>query len=69
MLENALDRHHLRAASGRIVRCNRRFEEIFGYAPGELDRPVDALHVQNDEEYEAGGDARVRSALWRGETQ
>jgi PAS domain S-box-containing protein len=51
----------------RIVRCNRRFEEIFGYAQGELLRQVDALHVRSQEDYEAGGET-LYEPLWRGET-
>src|SRR6185503_2958451 len=52
----------------RIVRCNRRFEEIFGYGPGELiDQPTRFM-FRSDAEYEAGGDA-VYEAVWRGETQ
>lgn len=38
-----------------IVRCNRHFEELFGYAPGELiDQSLRVLY-RNDEEFEAIG--------------
>ena len=51
----------------RILRCNRRFEEIFGYAPGELLNQSTRFMFVSDDEYEAGGDA-VYATLWRGET-
>src|SRR5262245_33329378 len=51
----------------RIVRCNRRFEEIFGYGIGELlNQPTRFLFASN-EEYEAGGDS-LYEPVWRGET-
>ncbi|HEY5900292.1 MAG TPA: PAS domain S-box protein [Burkholderiales bacterium] len=52
----------------RIVRCNRRFEEIFGYEPGELLERSTRFMFQSDEEFEAGGEA-VYGPVWRGETQ
>ena len=52
----------------RIVRCNRRFEEIFGYAPGELLNQSTRFMFRSDAEYDAGG-APVYEAVWRGETQ
>jgi diguanylate cyclase (GGDEF)-like protein/PAS domain S-box-containing protein len=52
----------------RIVRCNRRFEELFGYAPGELIGQSTRFMFRSDEEYEAGG-APVYDVVWRGETQ
>ncbi|TMH45871.1 MAG: PAS domain S-box protein [Betaproteobacteria bacterium] len=52
----------------RIVRCNRRFEEIFGYAPGELLNQPTRFMFRSDAEYDAGG-APVYEAVWRGETQ
>ena len=38
-----------------IQRCNRRFEEIFGYAPGELDGKQIRLLYPSDEAYILGG--------------
>lgn len=38
-----------------IVRCNRRFEELFGYAAGELDGQNLRLLYRNAEEFEAIG--------------
>ncbi len=38
-----------------ILRCNRRFEEMFGYAPGELDRIGIARLYPSYEAYEAIG--------------
>jgi diguanylate cyclase (GGDEF)-like protein/PAS domain S-box-containing protein len=52
----------------RIVRCNRRFEELFGYLPGELIGQSTRFMFRNEAEYEAGGDP-VYAAVWRGETQ
>ena len=39
----------------KIVRCNRRFEELFGYAPGELDGQNLRVLYRNEEEFEAIG--------------
>lgn len=39
----------------RIVRCNRRFEELFGYASGELDGQNLRVLYRNEEEFEAIG--------------
>ncbi len=36
----------------KIVRCNRRFEELFGYAPGELTEKSTALIVPTEDEFE-----------------
>jgi diguanylate cyclase (GGDEF)-like protein/PAS domain S-box-containing protein len=52
----------------RILRCNRRFEEIFGYGEGELLNRTTRFMFASDEEFAAGGDP-VYEALWRGETQ
>src|SRR5438094_1991662 len=52
----------------RIVRCNRRFEEIFGHEPGELLNQSTRFMFSSDAEYDAGG-APVYEAVWRGETQ
>ena len=52
----------------RIVRCNRRFEQIFGYEPGELINQSTRFMFSTEEEYQAGGDV-VYETIWRGETQ
>jgi diguanylate cyclase (GGDEF)-like protein/PAS domain S-box-containing protein len=52
----------------RILRCNRRFEEIFGYGPGELVNRTTRFMFESDAAFEAGGDA-LYEAVWRGETQ
>ena len=50
----------------RIVRCNRRFEEMYGYAPGELDaKPTAILFTDLSEHAKA---AAAYDALARGET-
>ena len=60
-------RHHLRArAADRAL--HRRFEELFGFSPGELIGQSTRFMFRTDEEYEAGG-APVYAAVWRGETQ
>jgi diguanylate cyclase (GGDEF)-like protein/PAS domain S-box-containing protein len=51
----------------RIVRCNRRFEEIFGYGVGELLSQPTRFMFATSEEYEAGGDS-LYEPVWRGET-
>jgi diguanylate cyclase (GGDEF)-like protein/PAS domain S-box-containing protein len=52
----------------KILRCNRRFEQIFGYGHDELTgRPTRCL-FESDAAFEAGGDA-LYAAIWRGETQ
>jgi diguanylate cyclase (GGDEF)-like protein/PAS domain S-box-containing protein len=51
----------------RIVRCNRRFEEIFGYGAGELLNRSTRFMFASAEEYEAGGEA-LYEPVWRGET-
>ncbi|HEX7220742.1 MAG TPA: EAL domain-containing protein [Burkholderiales bacterium] len=51
----------------RIVRCNRRFEEIFGYGAGELLNQSTRFLFPSTEEYEAGGEA-LYEPVWRGET-
>ncbi len=45
-----------------VVRCNRRFEEIFGYAPGEMIGLSTRIWFLSDEEHDAVG-AALRSAL------
>jgi len=51
----------------KIVRCNRRFEEIFGYGAGELLERSTRFMFATREEYEAGGES-VYEPVWRGET-
>jgi diguanylate cyclase (GGDEF)-like protein/PAS domain S-box-containing protein len=51
----------------RIVRCNRRFEEIFGYGAGELLNQSTRFMFATDAEYEAGGES-LYEPVWRGET-
>ena len=49
----------------RIVRCNRRYEEMYGYGPGELDgKPTAVLYTDISEHAKAGA---VYEALARGE--
>src|SRR5438874_225443 len=51
----------------RIVRCNRRFEQIFGYEPGELIDQSTRFMFRSDDDYDAGGDS-VYETIWQGET-
>jgi diguanylate cyclase (GGDEF)-like protein/PAS domain S-box-containing protein len=51
----------------RIVRCNRRFEEIFGYGAGELINQSTRFMFSTDREYESGGQS-LYEPVWRGET-
>jgi diguanylate cyclase (GGDEF)-like protein/PAS domain S-box-containing protein len=51
----------------RIMRCNRRFEEIFGYGAGELLNQSTRFMFATAEEYEAGGES-LYDPVWRGET-
>ena len=67
LLENALA-GIIFVKERRIVRCNRRFEEIFGYAPGELLDQSTRFMFRSDAEFEAGGEG-VYEAVWRGQTQ
>jgi diguanylate cyclase (GGDEF)-like protein/PAS domain S-box-containing protein len=67
VLENALT-GIIFVKERRIARCNRRFEQIFGFGPGELIDRSTRFMFRTDAEYEAGGDA-VYEAVWRGETQ
>jgi PAS domain S-box-containing protein len=49
---------------GVVLRCNRRLEEIFGYAPGELDQQPTRLWYANDAAYAEGravANARIGS--------
>jgi diguanylate cyclase (GGDEF)-like protein/PAS domain S-box-containing protein len=52
----------------RIARCNRRFEELFGYDAGELIGQSTRFMFTSEADYDAGGDA-VYEAVWRGDTQ
>src|SRR5262249_12374587 len=50
----------------RIVRCNRRYEEMYGYGPGELEgKPTAVLYTDISEHAKA---TAVYEALARGET-
>jgi len=50
----------------RIVRCNRRYEEMYGYGPGELEgKPTAVLYTDISEHAKAGV---VYETLARGET-
>ena len=50
----------------RIVRCNRRYEEMYGYGPGELEgKPTAVLYSDISEHARAGA---VYETLARGET-
>ncbi|MFG6467976.1 putative bifunctional diguanylate cyclase/phosphodiesterase [Roseateles sp. BYS87W] len=40
----------------RVTRCNRAFEQLFGYAPGELDGQLSRAWYLNDEDWKAAGD-------------
>jgi diguanylate cyclase (GGDEF)-like protein/PAS domain S-box-containing protein len=51
-----------------VVRCNRRFEEIFGYAAGELIGTSTRFMFESEADFTAGG-APLYEAVWRGETQ
>ena len=51
----------------RIVRCNRRFEELFGYGQGELLNGPTRFMFASDADYEAGGEP-LYEPVWRGET-
>jgi diguanylate cyclase (GGDEF)-like protein/PAS domain S-box-containing protein len=50
----------------RIVRCNRRYEEMYGYGPGELDGKSTALLYTDISEHAKA--AAVYETLARGET-
>ena len=40
----------------RVTRCNRAFEQLFGFAPGELDHQLSRAWYLSDEDWEAAGD-------------
>jgi diguanylate cyclase (GGDEF)-like protein/PAS domain S-box-containing protein len=50
----------------RVTRCNRRFEEMFGYEPGELLGQSSRRWYLNDEDWRAGGE-RCYEPFRRGE--
>jgi diguanylate cyclase (GGDEF)-like protein/PAS domain S-box-containing protein len=66
VLENALT-GIIFVRERRIVRCNRRFEELFGYEPGELLNRSTRFMFKTDADFDAGGEP-LYAALWRGET-
>ncbi len=41
----------------RVTRCNRAFEQLFGYEPGELDGQFSRAWYLSDEDWKAAGDA------------
>ncbi|MEO6280000.1 EAL domain-containing protein [Roseateles sp.] len=41
----------------RVTRCNRAFEQLFGYEPGELDGQLSRRWYLSDEDWKAAGDA------------
>ncbi|MFG6414249.1 putative bifunctional diguanylate cyclase/phosphodiesterase [Roseateles sp. DC23W] len=40
----------------RVTRCNRAFEQLFGYGPGELDGQLSRTWYLSDEDWQAAGD-------------
>ncbi|MDR7297285.1 diguanylate cyclase (GGDEF)-like protein/PAS domain S-box-containing protein [Pelomonas aquatica] len=40
----------------RVTRCNRAFEQLFGYEPGELDGQLSRVWYLSDEAWKAAGD-------------
>ncbi|MBB2487222.1 diguanylate cyclase [Mitsuaria sp. WAJ17] len=53
-------------AERRVLRCNRRLEEMLGYGPGELDGLSTRVYFESDEAWQAYGEA-TRSALHAGQ--
>ncbi|MCY4746020.1 EAL domain-containing protein [Pelomonas sp. UHG3] len=51
----------------RVTRCNHAFEQLFGYAPGELDGQLSRAWYLSDEEWKAAGDL-CYAPLARGES-
>jgi len=51
----------------KVMRCNRRFEEILGYEQGELLNRPTRFMFRSDEEFLARGGA-VYDSVWRGDT-
>ena len=52
-----------------ILRCNRRFEEIFGYQPGELLGQTTRFMFRSDAEFDDAGSDAVYDKIWAGDTQ
>jgi diguanylate cyclase (GGDEF)-like protein/PAS domain S-box-containing protein len=50
----------------RVTRCNRAFELLFGYGPGELDGQLSRAWYLSDEDWKAAGD-QCYAPLSRGE--
>jgi diguanylate cyclase (GGDEF)-like protein/PAS domain S-box-containing protein len=50
----------------RILRCNQRFEEIFGYAPGEMVGQSTRVMYPSEEEFQAR--SAIYDSVWRGDT-
>src|SRR5438094_3674304 len=50
----------------RIVRCNRRYEEMYGYRPGEMDGQPTSILYAGGADFEQGG--TVYDVLSRGQT-
>jgi len=53
----------------KVVRCNRRFEEMFGYGPGELLDQTTRFMFRSDAEFAAAGGDAVYETVWAGDTQ
>jgi diguanylate cyclase (GGDEF)-like protein/PAS domain S-box-containing protein len=51
----------------RVTRCNRAFEQLFGYGPGELDGQLSRAWYLSDEDWKAAGDL-CYAPLSRGES-
>ena len=51
----------------RVTRCNRAFEQLFGYEPGELDGQLSRAWYLNDEDWQAAGNL-CYEPLSRGES-
>ena len=51
----------------RVTRCNRAFEQLFGYEPGELDGQLSRAWYLSDEDWKAAGD-QCYEPLARGES-
>ncbi|MEA3193149.1 MAG: hypothetical protein QOD26_1482 [Betaproteobacteria bacterium] len=53
----------------KVVRCNQRFEEMFGYGPGELLNQTTRFMFRSDAEFAAAGGNAVYETVWAGDTQ
>jgi PAS domain S-box-containing protein len=57
----------IRVTAGRRFQfCNRAFEELYGYGPGEMSGQLTRITYRSDEEYEALG-AELSAALAKGQ--